>query len=442
MSGLALGAVGAPAHSVPLHSVPLHGVPLHSLPAHGVPVQGVPARGTAARGAPAVRELPGLDASHDVLLRELCAVLFASLPRSDQRQKGAQYLRGLLGARGRKSIRNIATVVGGQAAEQSLHHFITSSTWDWGPVRQALAQHLARIAPPQAYVLRPMVIPKAGDHSVGVDRRFIPALGQVLNAQQAVGVWAASDSFSGPLNWRLHLPQAWLDNEPRRSQALIPDEVDAETLGDCALEAVIGLPARWGLPVRPVVADARDADGMRMVRRLRAERLPMLVRVGGSFPLLPVGPVLTGLPAGPGPAHRLMSAARELRRPVVWSGPAGGLRNGLVATVPVRLPGRGARSGGRDRRGGGELLLLGVGAAGRRWPAELWLTDLVDLPTAALVRLARLTDRVGRDFARTADRVGVRDFAGRSFSGWHRHITLASAAHAVAVLARGDDRRA
>ncbi len=56
------------------------------------------------------------------------------------------------------------------------------------------------------------------------------------------------------------------------------------------------------------------------------------------------------------------------------------------------------------------------------------------------MRLARLSDRVDLDFTRTADRVGVRDFAGRSFGGWHRHITLASAAHAVAVLARGDDR--
>ncbi len=380
-----------------------------------------------------------LDASHEVLLKELCGVLFASLPRSDQRRKGAQYLRGLLGARGRKSIRNIATVVGGPAAEQSLHHFITSSTWDWGPVRQALAQHLARIAPPQAYVLRPMVVPKAGDHSVGVDRRFIPALGQVLNAQQAVGVWAASESFSGPVNWRLHLPRTWLEDAPRRSQALIPDEVDAESLGDCALEAVLGLPARWGLPVRPVVADARDADGLRLVRRMRGERLPMLARISGSFPLRPVAP-LPGHPAGPGPACQLLTAARELRRPVVWSDPSGELRGGLVAAVRVRPAGPGAARQGRGRGGGGELLLLGMGSAGGRWPAELWLTDLVDLPVAALVRLARLSDRVDLDFTRTADRVGVRDFAGRSFGGWHRHITLASAAHAVAVLARGDDR--
>ncbi|GAA2809755.1 transposase [Kitasatospora paracochleata] len=370
--------------------------------------------------------------SHEVMLAELGSVLFASLPRSDQRLKGAQYLRGLLGAQGRKSIRNIATVVGGLAAEQSLHHFITSSTWDWSPVRQALAQHLARIAPPQAYVLRPMVIPKAGDHSVGVDRRFIPALGQVLNAQQAVGVWAASEGLTSPINWRLHLPQAWLENEPRRNQALIPDEVDAETLADCALEAVLGLPARWGLPTRPVVLDARDADAPRTVRRLRAERVPMLARINGSFPLLPAGTTVPGRPAEPTPAFQLIGAARDQRRPVVWSGHTGGVRTALVAPVRVRVPGSRTATGSR----GEELLLLGVGVPGRRWPTELWLTDLVDMQLTGLLRLSRLVGRVDRDFDRISEQVGVRDFAGRSFGGWHRHITLASAAHAVAALTR------
>ncbi len=36
-------------------------------------------------------------------------------------------------------------------------------------------------------------------------------------------------------------------------------------------------------------------------------------------------------------------------------------------------------------------------------------------------------DQVGED-------AGLRDFEGRSFRGWHRHITLASAAHAIGVL--------
>jgi hypothetical protein len=52
-----------------------------------------------------------------------------------------------------------------------------------------------------------------------------------------------------------------------------------------------------------------------------------------------------------------------------------------------------------------------------------------------LLRLTRLTQRVARDFTEIADRVGIRDFSGRSFVGWHRHVTLASAAHAVIAVA-------
>jgi hypothetical protein len=59
---------------------------------------------------------------------------------------------------------------------------------------------------------------------------------------------------------------------------------------------------------------------------------------------------------------------------------------------------------------------------------------MVDEPPAELLALDRLTDRVDRDFARIADQVGIRDYAGRSYDGWHRHTTLASVAHTVAVL--------
>ncbi|CAM5738132.1 Transposase OS=Streptomyces microflavus OX=1919 GN=G3I39_33305 PE=4 SV=1 [Streptomyces microflavus] len=37
--------------------------------------------------------------------------------------------QALIAAEGRKSIRNIAAVLGGSATEQSLHHFVASSTW-------------------------------------------------------------------------------------------------------------------------------------------------------------------------------------------------------------------------------------------------------------------------------------------------------------------------
>ncbi len=378
---------------------------------------------------------------YDMVLPELCSALFASLPRSDQRGKGAEYVRGLLETPGRKSIRNIAALLGGQAIEQSLHHFINSSTWDWVPVRQALARYFVRTAPPQAWVVRPMVILKAGEHSVGVDKRFISALGQVRNAQQAMGIWAVSDETSSPINWRLHLPRAWLDDDRRRRQAVIPDGLRPETLGDCAITAYLEMATLWDLPVRPVVLDARDTDALTTVKKLRVAGVPLLARINSTLRLTAVDPDFPSRTVDALPAHQILGAARNRRRPVTWMdhGRAAAIRTSLAATVRVRMP------SSREETGhaiGSGSLLLGVSENGQCWPKELWLTNLMDAQPAFLLLLSRLIHRVDRDFTEIADRVGIRDFVGRSFGGWHRHATLASAAHAVAVLANpGSSRR-
>jgi DDE superfamily endonuclease len=372
------------------------------------------------------------------VLEEMSPVLFESLPRSDQRRRGMEYVQGLLGVEGRKSIRNISSLFGGEAAEQSLHHFISGSTWDWSPVRRALARHLEEISPARAYVLRPMVIPKAGESSVGVDRRFDPDRGQMTNAQQAVGVWAVSEEHSTPVNWRLHLSDTWLDDATRRRAAAIPESASPETMDQCCVEAYLGITRDWDLPVRPALMDARESDVAGTVSRLRAAGAPMLLRVSANLRLAAIDP---GLPRSAGEtemtAHQLMLMARPLRQPVIQRrpGPGGGaVHAGLTAAVRVRLPRNTSRRTSRGPSWCRDLLLLGVGENGGRWPGELWLTDITDLHPAQLLRLSRLTRRVERDFARTSERVGIRDFSGRSFSGWHRHATLASVAHAITVL--------
>jgi hypothetical protein len=350
---------------------------------------------------------------------ELGAALFASFAREDQRRKGVEYLNGLLRARGRKSIRNLAQAVGGQATEQYLHHFISDSTWCWGPVRRALAEHVLRVAEPEAWVVRPMLIPKAGKHSVGVARRFCPELGQTLNAQQAMGVWAASDELTVPVDWRLHLSQAWVQDQGRRSRAAIPDGARAETDGECAVEAFLGADARPAFPDRPLVLDARGMDVHAAVARLHPAT-PLLMRISGTHRFTVPAPAASRRGAQPLPARQIIGMARETRKPVTGRWPL------LTATVRVGVPGQGGRVG--------DLVLLGVGSAGHSWPAELWLSNQPDADTATLLRTSRFLDRVDHDFARFGDRVGLRDFTGRSFAGWHRHTTLASAAFAVLAL--------
>src|SRR4051794_1316260 len=71
-------------------------------------------------------------------LEEFAAEMFAPLSRSDQRDKGATYVRGLLLDGRRKSMQPMAERLG--VDEQGLQQFLTSSTWAVEPVRQRLAR--------------------------------------------------------------------------------------------------------------------------------------------------------------------------------------------------------------------------------------------------------------------------------------------------------------
>ncbi|GAB2773254.1 IS701 family transposase [Streptomyces daliensis] len=432
---------------------------------------------------------------------ELASDVFASLPRSDQRRKARQYVRGLLEAEGRKSIRKIAALTGERAAEQSLQHFVSCSTWPWDVVRATLARRMEAVVRPSAWVVRPLVIPKAGSRSVGVGRRLVPELGQVINCQRAYGVWLANDAVSWPAHWRLDLPASWTDDPTSRREADLPDWAAAESpsLG-IARAAVEMAEGGWGLARRPVVLDAGDGgDDGTGAAVLAAAGLPFIARISGTAGVVPTDAPVPGRGRGLVPAHEVMCAVRGLRRPVEWLDPEGApLRTSLAAKVPVTVrnlapyartgvlagagpgPGAGAGSGGVSgvrygggagsadgrvpgpRRGHGRVAGAGGGAAavpgvvpGRavgamarpglcllgewehpyRWPVRFWLTDLVGVPAGVLLRLTKLTRRVDRDLTEVADAVGVRDFEGRTFPGWHRHTTLTSVAHGAAVLA-------
>lgn len=386
--------------------------------------------------------MTGTAARHEVLA-DLCDHLFASLPRSDQRRTGRDYLRGLLTTKGRKSFRNMAVCLGGDATlEQRLHHFVSCSTWEWMPMRRALAEYMAAAAPPAAWVLRPMVVPKEGDSTVGVHRRYVPALGQFLNAQFAVGLWGASPAQpqrAHPVGWRLLLTRDWLDDEAGRARTAIPDGLLPESPVDCAVEAYLAMagPGPGGAAtdpagrpgVRPLVM-AGDADVVRAVHRLRAARVPFAVRADPALPLTVVEAEETGDGAG----RQVLTAAESLRRsadPQAAEHRTG--RLGPLAAVRVRSPF--AHVGADHVPGAHDLLLLGTGADPHRRPEEVWLTNLLDADATELTGLISLLGAVDDSFARTTDRVGIRDFTGRTFPGWNRHVTLASAAHCVALLA-------
>ncbi|HET9142302.1 MAG TPA: hypothetical protein VFO68_23245, partial [Actinophytocola sp.] len=72
-------------------------------------------------------------------------------------------------------------------------------------------------------------------------------------------------------------------------------------------------------------------------------------------------------------------------------------------------------------------------AAGRL--TGVWLTNLTNVRLAQIVDLVELSRRSGQeDMAALRDNFGLQDFEGRSYAGWHHHVTLVSAAHAYRTL--------
>ena len=76
-----------------------------------------------------------------------------------------------------------------------------------------------------------------------------------------------------------------------------------------------------------------------------------------------------------------------------------------------------------------ECWLLAEWPPGAAEPTDYWLSNLPDdTPLPELVRLAKIRWRIEHDYRELKTGLGLDHFEGRSWTGWHRHVTLAAAA--------------
>jgi SRSO17 transposase len=178
---------------------------------------------------------------------------------------GGVYLRGLIQEGERKSIEPLSRRVRLPAPlaavadpEQALQQFVNQSSGDEAAVareyRAAMAETLAD--PKGVFVVDDTTLPKAGQHSVGVQRQHCGALGKKANCQCAVSLHYVAPKGHGPLAMRLYLPPAWLNEPARLDRAGVPPEERRDlTKGQIALELLDQARAE-GWPGRVVVADS------------------------------------------------------------------------------------------------------------------------------------------------------------------------------------------
>jgi len=387
--------------------------------------------------------------------------IFESIPRKDQRRWGQSYLRGLLLDGKRKSIEPMAVRLArgdpeadAYALEQALQQFVNQSPWDPVPVRRRLAERMTAAIGPAAWVIDDTAFPKFGRHSVGVAPQSCGALGKVANCQVGVSVHAVTDQASCPLDWRLFLPEGWDDDAERRRKTHVPQDQRHRPKWQLALDMLDEL-GDWGLAPPVVLADAAYGEVNQFRLGLEQRELAYVVQVPGTISAYPQDVVpemvpYTGRGRRPVPRYRQQrSSLRQLvlaigepaATTVAWREGADGEQ---LASRFVALRVRPAGVQLRRATGGGQLpvrWLLAEWPPGEPEPVKYWLASLPQAtPLRQLVHLAKLRWRVEHDYRELKDALGLDHFEGRSFKGWHHHVTLVSAAHAFVTLERLDPK--
>ncbi|WP_285628971.1 transposase [Kineosporia sp. NBRC 101677] len=412
-------------------------------------------------------------------LQEFTSEIFSGLERVDQQAAGARYVRGLMLDGKRKSMQPMAERLG--VDHQQLQQFMTSSTWDFVAVRRKVAARVIEVVGPVAWVIDDTGFAKDGKASPGVARQYSGTLGKVGNCQIAVSLHAVTDQASGVLDWRLYLPQSWdetlvdsgaegLSDEQRqereaeaqavarrRARAKIPDDERHRAKWQQALE-MIDEAAGWGHICPLLVSDAGYGQIGAFRQGLSDRQIAYVVATTFNTSAhrpeaLPVTKTYAGLgrpPHGravyPERAPTLKELALEtlaqeqaVRTEVTWrngtrAGPANpdAAMSGFFLAQRVRPAGRGTTPGPDGVLPERWLLTewqpLPDGSLAAE-PSDYWLSDLpLDTDLETLVRLAKIRWRIEHDYRELKDGLGLDHFEGRSWTGWHRHATLVTAA--------------
>ncbi len=370
--------------------------------------------------------------------------MLMSLGRAERRRWGSVYVRGLLSTGGHKATASMAAFVS-DGNVQAMQQFIGQSPWTWDPLRKGLAHRMtAALQPVAAWVVDDTGFPKKGSHSVGVARQYSGTLGKVGNCQVAVSLNYATDDAAVPLDFTLYLPEEWLE-EKRRHEAGIPEEVTFQPKWALAL-ALIDHALAWGVPKGVVSADAGYGSTTEFRTGLASRHLLFVVGVqstttvwGATDNLVTPPPGRRGRPrrkplevgAPISVAEMSQSWSQERWQRVAWrEGTKGPLISRFTA-IRV-LPSHSYQHGGPKEEA---LWLLAEWPDGEATPTKFWLANLPpDASLLSLVRLAKIRWWVEQGYQQLKDELGLDHFEGRSWQGWHHHVTMTMLAFAFLTL--------
>ena len=366
--------------------------------------------------------------AHDVAMQNELKGLHSRIAlrfgRREVRQRAACYLAELVGSVERRTGRQMAGQIGEERPD-GVQRLLRSSRWDADAVRDDLREYVLEHLGEPSGVLVPLEtgFPKKGPKSVGVARQPNPTSRREENCQ--VGLFLAYASRRGWafIDRALYLPEEWAEDEVRRRQAGVPQEITFATKGELAREMLerafgAGVPAAW--------ASSGGSYGE------EAELQCWLEAAGRSY-LLAVSPShelwkrIDGVPRHesaqqpPAITETWLWRRMEVGANTWWAHNREWVRHLLAYP---------------DRAGWERWLLTGRSAVQQEEHSfhRAYVPEGTSLATLAWMAGPSLAVEEGLEQAK--DEVGLDQYEVRHWDPWHRHITLCLLAHAALQVTR------
>jgi SRSO17 transposase len=259
---------------------------------------------------------------------------------------------------------------------------------------------------------------KKGTRSAGVARQYTGTAGRIESAQVGVFLAYASRHGTAFLDRALYLPEEWT-GDPKRCRAAGAPEGTAFATKPALARMMLERAFAAGVPAAWVTGD--EVYGSRELRRwLEGEKRPYVLAVRANQ--------------------------------YVWEGS----RQATAAALAKALPKRAwhtitiaAGSKGPRRYAWAWVVIdSDLGPAWRRWllvrrslddPEDLAYYIAAGPNRTTLTRLARTAGArwsIEGAFESGKQEAGLADYEVRSWTGWHRHVTLSLLAHAVLAAVR------
>jgi SRSO17 transposase len=350
--------------------------------------------------------------------------------RSDtQRAAFGRYAVGLLSDAERKSIEPLAARSrpdAPRAEHHALHYFVAEAPWSDRRVRRAAAAWglwaATAAGPVRASIIDDTGFLKQGTHSVGVQRQYTGSAGKITNCQIGVSLLAATDYDAVPLDMALYLPASWADDPVRRAEAHVPTDVAFAPKWQLACDLLRAAHADRVPLGEVVLADADYGRVTEFRATIRDLGLHYGVAVPGSQRVWHKGRewTATELAASLHWVEWTRIAWRAGDRP-------------LSARFAFRRVRASATPGGAAADGADQWLILEWrdGEATPRW------FHLSSRPRAwshrALVGEIKRRWQTERFYQDAKGELGLDHFEGRSWIGWHHHVSMVFCCYALLV---------